>query len=445
MTQDRELSPGESSIASGELDRGAYFQAAYRILSERGFEHVTISALCEQLYVTKGSFYHHFRDLDDFLGSFADHWKSSLEQIFAGFAAEADLRRRLELFANGHVSFQLGAEPAIRAWAGAEPAVAVHLEDLHRRADDLGAATFGAVVGDERLGRLLATVLVLMHVGIQQRPERTPRGRLLLVMKEWYSRFLGLQTGLVPGPAGGPSLSVAEWRVDGNRVPAAPAAQRPIAQTRQTVTAGRESCARAVGTSPADQPRREAYLAAARSLLAQSGPSSLTSAALCAALAVTRGSFQHQYGNLENFQREFAAHLVRTAGDQANRYTAAASPRTTLAMWLREELLCERHPDAAPVREWGWSNPAISAALRRVDQAQLALLTRMLRDNRLAAGQEGVVADMTYGLAVGLQQRGRTLAADARSRIVELWISCCLGVSCRVTMVEGTPTLSLGA
>ena len=63
--------PVPQSQTAPTRDRDAYFAAAYELLVTHGCGGVTIAALCDRLGVTKGSFYHHFADMAEFVAAFA--------------------------------------------------------------------------------------------------------------------------------------------------------------------------------------------------------------------------------------------------------------------------------------------------------------------------------------------------------------------------------------
>ena len=54
-----------------------WFIAAIYLLAEGGPSAITIDALCQQLQVTKGSFYHHFKNYDDFKLSFLHYYEEA--------------------------------------------------------------------------------------------------------------------------------------------------------------------------------------------------------------------------------------------------------------------------------------------------------------------------------------------------------------------------------
>ena len=60
------------------LNRQAWIVKALEILIEQGFAAVTIDRLSTALDVTRGSFYHHFKDRADLLDSLLQHWSTEL-------------------------------------------------------------------------------------------------------------------------------------------------------------------------------------------------------------------------------------------------------------------------------------------------------------------------------------------------------------------------------
>ncbi len=47
------------------LTRERIYATAFRLITERGFENVTVDEICQESGVAKGSFYHHFKSKDD--------------------------------------------------------------------------------------------------------------------------------------------------------------------------------------------------------------------------------------------------------------------------------------------------------------------------------------------------------------------------------------------
>ena len=57
-----------------KIEREDWFTAGLGILNTGGFLKITIENLCEVLKVTKGSFYHHFKNVDGYIDAFMSYW-----------------------------------------------------------------------------------------------------------------------------------------------------------------------------------------------------------------------------------------------------------------------------------------------------------------------------------------------------------------------------------
>jgi AcrR family transcriptional regulator len=174
-----------------------YFEAALDLLAEHGPLGVTIEGLCGFLGVTKGSFYHHFAGIPDFMGRLLAYWEqrgSDREALVvsapSGVLALAKLTATWEL--------HHGAESAIRALARFDPLAA----EVQRRVDDsreqLLATTFVRVGISQPRATVLARMGIAILIGTQQREHPVDRRRLHEVFDE-YQRWL--EHAIVAEPA----------------------------------------------------------------------------------------------------------------------------------------------------------------------------------------------------------------------------------------------------
>jgi AcrR family transcriptional regulator len=68
---------GGSARRPGPRDRDAFFAAAWELLAERGFDGLTLLAMCDRLSVTRGSFGHHFGGMPRFVAALAADWEQN--------------------------------------------------------------------------------------------------------------------------------------------------------------------------------------------------------------------------------------------------------------------------------------------------------------------------------------------------------------------------------
>ena len=112
-------------------NRTQWLEFALLQLVKHGPQHLTIAKLCDSKGVTKGSFYHHFKNRQLFIEALMEHW---YQQMTINFIEQANTEQgplqRLEKLDQVIASHDLQAEMHIRAWALNEPIIAVHLEKI---------------------------------------------------------------------------------------------------------------------------------------------------------------------------------------------------------------------------------------------------------------------------------------------------------------------------
>ncbi|CAB4578066.1 MAG: TetR family transcriptional regulator [Actinobacteria bacterium] len=175
-----------------------YFDAGMDLLAAEGVSALTIARLCGELGVTKGSFYHHFRGVEDYRTQLLTHWASNRSaQVVAAAGAIDDPVRRLRVLLQAGVELPHEAEAAIRAWSQRDPdawRVRVAVDEARERiiADAFRAAGVDAVQA-ELYGRLAVVTLV----GAQHRGATTDRAALRS-MFDWMLAAALDQAGAAP-------------------------------------------------------------------------------------------------------------------------------------------------------------------------------------------------------------------------------------------------------
>ena len=192
-------------MRTARLRPEAYYDVAFAILSEQGPGGLTISALCARLEVTKGSFYHHFRDMPEFVDRLLQHWeREHASRLIALSESVTDPDERFDLLEGIAVGLPHGAEAAIRAWSWSDESVAAVQRRVDgARLDHLTAS--GVVAGqDARQARIKATISLSVLIGMQQleRPA-TPEA-----MEAVFSELRGWVRGQLPPHPVGPQVAV---------------------------------------------------------------------------------------------------------------------------------------------------------------------------------------------------------------------------------------------
>ena len=105
------------------------------MLTRDGESKIRIDTLCASLGVTKGSFYHHFENRDDFLDAIVDFWFEAFTRRVpelagqGGADASTQLERVFEVVTREGLSQY---DVAFEAWAAHEPRVLAKLKEVYR-------------------------------------------------------------------------------------------------------------------------------------------------------------------------------------------------------------------------------------------------------------------------------------------------------------------------
>jgi AcrR family transcriptional regulator len=122
--------PGE-----GRLTRKDWILAGQDILREQGIAGLKLSSLTGRLGVSTGSFYHHFTDFEDYLGSVAEYYSADRVQglIDRAMAGDPDPVTRMQQLAKLSLedrTFEL--DHAMRIWATMDERAAVTMAKSER-------------------------------------------------------------------------------------------------------------------------------------------------------------------------------------------------------------------------------------------------------------------------------------------------------------------------
>jgi AcrR family transcriptional regulator len=176
---------------AARLSRDNWLDEAFKAVVAGGFENVKVLAIAQKLKVTRGSFYWHFTDHADLIGSLLMRWKLSQLALDAKLKSHqsSDPIQELEFVVDAAFS-QAGAglenlrfEQAMRALSHQNREAAQLLVEVDAERLDLFQAKFFTIVKDEKKARDLAALLYLAIVGSYQalsRPVNPPNIRKYL-------------------------------------------------------------------------------------------------------------------------------------------------------------------------------------------------------------------------------------------------------------------------
>ena len=107
------------------LTRSEWLRHGLRTLASDGPGALKIGPMASKLNVSRGSFYWHFRDLEDFRGQLLQHWQeTSTDNVIEDLDARPGDPDRLKELMRSAFSGQRRIDRAIRSWAAHDKSVA---------------------------------------------------------------------------------------------------------------------------------------------------------------------------------------------------------------------------------------------------------------------------------------------------------------------------------
>lgn len=170
------------TTTTSRLTQHDYYTVALRLLAEGSHESLTIAALCDELGVSKGSFYHHFGGWSGFVTAFLETWEreSTLEVKETAERIDA-VGTKFRLLATLVDTIPHDAEAALRVWSHTDPVVKAAVQRVDH-AREVMVRDFFALTIPRSESAMLAELFLSTLVGNQlaHRPADTRRMRKLL-------------------------------------------------------------------------------------------------------------------------------------------------------------------------------------------------------------------------------------------------------------------------
>ncbi|MEM8607655.1 MAG: TetR/AcrR family transcriptional regulator [Myxococcota bacterium] len=149
-------------------DPASYIAVAFDILGRDGFRELSIATVVSRLSVTKGSFYHHFKNWDDFVWRLLARWEQEQTDRIIDLTVQApDPVERLHVLKRHSAEIPHAIEGALRAWGQSNPIVESAMKRIDERRHAFVSRVCGEYVGDAARGELFATAVMTMTIGLQ--------------------------------------------------------------------------------------------------------------------------------------------------------------------------------------------------------------------------------------------------------------------------------------
>lgn len=114
-----------------KIEKTDWFDQGIKVLEKEGFQRITIDNLCNLLKITKGSFYHHFKNTDGYIEALLKYWKNKNTLEFINYIEEvSDVTEKYIILNDLAGSSSHKAEQVIRAWSFSNETVKQYVDQV---------------------------------------------------------------------------------------------------------------------------------------------------------------------------------------------------------------------------------------------------------------------------------------------------------------------------
>lgn len=157
----------ETSLAADPL-RSRFLEAAMRVLAREGYGGFKQSAVCAEIGLTTGGFYHSFASWKDFEVALIEHWqRAATADVVSALRAIGSAEDRVVALKVAAHTLPHCTERALRVWAAKDPAVAAAVEEVDQTRRDVIAEFVADVVADPDVPDRFAAHAIMLLVGYQ--------------------------------------------------------------------------------------------------------------------------------------------------------------------------------------------------------------------------------------------------------------------------------------
>ncbi len=150
------------------LSKKEWLKEGFKLLAEFAQNKLTIQYLCERLQVTRGSFYHHFKGIEDYVECLMELWEEENTLVLVKEANKANSpEESMELLSKSISVQDQSIEAAVRSWSFYHPIVKKHIKKVDSLRLNFLVQIFEALGFEKERAELRAELDYGTLVGIQ--------------------------------------------------------------------------------------------------------------------------------------------------------------------------------------------------------------------------------------------------------------------------------------
>lgn len=135
------------------------------ILGTEGVRAITIDRMTAALGVTKGSFYHHFKNIQGYKRALLDAWEADTGRIIESIESRGTPNTMLADLLGEFAKRSPLPEIAIRAWAVTDPLPREHMARLDGLRLSFITENLSQALGDGQMGQIAAEIFYSIIIG----------------------------------------------------------------------------------------------------------------------------------------------------------------------------------------------------------------------------------------------------------------------------------------
>ena len=172
------------------LGKEDWLQEGIKILSEFAQDKIKILYLCDRLKVTRGSFYHHFTSIEEYIKELMRYWERKNTTSFINAATVASSpEEQMDVLNQKVQEADHKVEAAIRSWAFYNSIVKECLDNVDHMRLNFLEKVFLKMGEDEKSAKHLAILEYGLLIGIQQLNPSIPQVEMKELFDTYQSKF----------------------------------------------------------------------------------------------------------------------------------------------------------------------------------------------------------------------------------------------------------------
>lgn len=152
------------------LSKEDWLEEGFKILREFAQDKLRILYLCQRLKVTRGSFYHHFSSIENYVASLMQRWeKDNTKRYIEAANQKSAAQDKMNVLNDLILQQDHAIEAAIRSWGFYQPLVKEYLDRVDQVRISYLEEIFCAKGYEKKEASIMAELEYALLIGIQHR------------------------------------------------------------------------------------------------------------------------------------------------------------------------------------------------------------------------------------------------------------------------------------